>query len=747
MNLRVLSLVILSILSIFLFSCAKSIVEEEQVVPNDYSFKFNTNGGNIINSFTIKSQYSLRLPIPKKDNYTFVGWYYDIELTNEFDVLFLEPGNTTLHAKWEPNKVLGPNERSLVCNRSYDDLTFIYDSEITTFTIDNGGRFKIESPYEMNNAISSMISENAISSIEEYMLTLDNSLELIGWDCIHTGNDLDFTTINTQYSNEDSPLSQYTDDTKNLDVFEELLEVAISNLQNGSSDDLDFSITFEDLNVLLYQSIINNINPSYAPFGTCIDSDCNQISSTKTNILDPSPITSYDFWLEHLENDTILATMLLSKHENDHELFYKVEFIIIVNSINGNTTFKIDDIWINDVNIPSELNTPGNVIYSFLDFRLLFDGIVYNDSIDIYSFSLYETINSLFNISTNNDSLESILTNIHTNTIADNQLFQIDIDDPITFRFWSEAFIDDGYFGPSPSEINTNNETLGNYLILDLLFNSSLTDENNNVFITESIINQLILNEMQPEFNNPHGLFEFQLSELWVDISPEDLDIHMIVNWGDLRVSYKFTFEVISDNYGSVIYQLTSFSIGEDEGDTELEYLTINDLEAASDILSYLDLPWLITEEHQSLTLNFDPFYVYSYDELVISDEFKIVAHTISENYISYEIEAKLDYMADIFEQAKQETGDTFADGSLSEAMLALNAEETERFSAIISTIDMIQIEFVTYDVVSQSHVQELLDELVLLSIDDQLLFFDTFESTLDPTSASDLFDLILSNE
>ena len=70
---------------------------------NQYDILFDSNGGS--NVPTITDDFLANIMIPSdliKENYTFVGWYLDYEMTNEFTSNIMPSENITLYAKWEP---------------------------------------------------------------------------------------------------------------------------------------------------------------------------------------------------------------------------------------------------------------------------------------------------------------------------------------------------------------------------------------------------------------------------------------------------------------------------------------------------------------------------------------------------------------------------------------------------------------------------------------------------------------------
>ena len=83
---------------------------------------FNSNGGSNVANQTINSGALATKPAsPTKAGYTFVGWYTNSELTDEFDFSAPITANTTLYAKWQQimyNVAFNSNEGSSVSSQT-----------------------------------------------------------------------------------------------------------------------------------------------------------------------------------------------------------------------------------------------------------------------------------------------------------------------------------------------------------------------------------------------------------------------------------------------------------------------------------------------------------------------------------------------------------------------------------------------------------------------------------------------------
>ena len=67
-----------------------------------YTVSFNTNGGSTVNAETVLNGKAVTKPAdPTRENYVFVGWYSDVDLTTPFE-FGAQPisADTTVFAKW-----------------------------------------------------------------------------------------------------------------------------------------------------------------------------------------------------------------------------------------------------------------------------------------------------------------------------------------------------------------------------------------------------------------------------------------------------------------------------------------------------------------------------------------------------------------------------------------------------------------------------------------------------------------------
>ena len=107
-----------------------------------YTVTFDTNGGNSISKQTVNRNATVKEPEqPQKDEYNFIGWFTDKELTKQFDFSTKITKSITLYAKWaeidktkrqiiltigdKNAKVFGENKANDVAPKIVNDRTML----------------------------------------------------------------------------------------------------------------------------------------------------------------------------------------------------------------------------------------------------------------------------------------------------------------------------------------------------------------------------------------------------------------------------------------------------------------------------------------------------------------------------------------------------------------------------------------------------------------------------------------------
>lgn len=148
-----------------------------------YTIKFDSNGGNKIDSIEVKNGKITSLPIPEREGYTFVGWFNGTKEIENGDTISKD---ITLKAKWK--KLADASKKEFI-------VTFDSDggSKVSKQTISENGKVKKPAnptkdgytfvewtlngkTYNFNTAVTSNITLKAVwkKSVKEYTVTFDS---------------------------------------------------------------------------------------------------------------------------------------------------------------------------------------------------------------------------------------------------------------------------------------------------------------------------------------------------------------------------------------------------------------------------------------------------------------------------------------------------------------------------------------------------------------------------------------------
>ena len=202
----------------------KNVCKEEKTL----TISFDTLGGSNIEDIKITSKeftvFKIDPEIPTKENYTFIGWYYDSGLTNKVDTnaLTLNNNNTncedvqiTLYAKYTSvdtavlkGKIVNSNNSAL----AYTKVTL--DDELETLTDDNG-YYELENVSDGNHELTikdindNIISKTTISILNQtsependYTLTYTKDKNMISANIrIDKSGNIEFIKTDTKSTN------------------------------------------------------------------------------------------------------------------------------------------------------------------------------------------------------------------------------------------------------------------------------------------------------------------------------------------------------------------------------------------------------------------------------------------------------------------------------------------------------------------------------------------------------------------
>ena len=81
--------------------------------PKTYTVTFNSDGGSAVAAQKVTEGKAVAKPAdPKRNGYTFGGWYADAKLTKAYDFKAVVKGDLTLYAKWTKNSTPAPQPKT-----------------------------------------------------------------------------------------------------------------------------------------------------------------------------------------------------------------------------------------------------------------------------------------------------------------------------------------------------------------------------------------------------------------------------------------------------------------------------------------------------------------------------------------------------------------------------------------------------------------------------------------------------------
>jgi uncharacterized repeat protein (TIGR02543 family) len=149
-KIRIFSILICIVL---LFTITACVQEDKET----YVILFERNGGSIVDSQTIvKGENINSSPITTKEEYTFIGWYDNIDLIgNKMEFPFTPTRNLILYAAWTENGLKPSSESDFQFARNGNNISIIGYI---------GGKSSVIIPSVINNMPVTTISNGSFNS-------------------------------------------------------------------------------------------------------------------------------------------------------------------------------------------------------------------------------------------------------------------------------------------------------------------------------------------------------------------------------------------------------------------------------------------------------------------------------------------------------------------------------------------------------------------------------------------------------
>lgn len=340
----------------------------EEETTSVYVVTFNSNGGSVVENINVTKNSLIKKPInPEKEEYNFVGWYKDEELTILWDFeIDVVTSNLTLYAKWEEIKDI---EDNILYEHNFTEQE--KNSTFLTFDEKNNPTDKYGS-YKYNELDLTKAYKIDSKGEVTFILDEDNIIVVL---VIAINNTIDYKINDTKY--------EYENNISGFAVESIVLNKGTYTIQKGSKG--EFGIYF----IGLYYS--NPVEPKeYVTIsfntngGNIIENKKIEKNSQLKNIipvkqdydfegwyLDSNFQTKFDFNSEITEDITLYAKWVVLKE-------YKVIIDDVEYSIKEKSLINI---------IPKEIY--GKVFLGYYENDILFDYLNVRVTRDITLVSKY----------------------------------------------------------------------------------------------------------------------------------------------------------------------------------------------------------------------------------------------------------------------------------------------------------------------------------------------------------------------
>ncbi len=582
---------------------------------------------------------------------------------------------------------------------------------------------------------------------------------------------------------EHMPVDLYTEDADAREMLFTELDNSISDVENGVTDDLLFNIHEDIINVAIYE-YFKEENPDYAPGDDCAnDNECYVFAQAQevegydlslrlvgawvsfydgASELDPGRFV-FNVFLEVDLNEDITYKTVLEIHflfEDDPDYYYlefdKVQMgrLPIPKSLISSIVNTIDDQA--NLNLEAELaELPmGNFNLENISYTVPKDDIL-------------EQISSSQEGSDAGSELAQELLSI----VFDQQLVEFDLQDEefVLNAGISQLENDDDVSFPEylydlhDTEIVNGEEVVGEYnpdlfnpeehlqnLFTDYIFNSSLTNDDG-FRIRERVFNKLIYSS-QNGFTEMRSVKEIQISDtetkeiefglkaIWFEMEETEVYINALFRIGEIDSLLVIRAEEVSSTATELQLEFVEITVGKDEGETNLEYLEIVDLEVFQSVFADIgdvefgefnaDGDLIITAERLTALM----------EDGTNEGAVEVTSIDLASNAIVLNVSTQYDSALTAFQSALQ---DAVEDPQLLTSLDAILDEDdggTEQ--AVYDSVQNIQTSLTSSEDVDPEDIDTLVDNLEELDSETQQAVMDSFTDLIDASTLSEYENL-----
>lgn len=576
---------------------------------------------------------------------------------------------------------------------------------------------------------------------------------------------------------EDIPTDLYGPLVDAKSLFFEELDTSISDVEDGTTVDMEYNATEDMINIFLFEKIRENpdLNPNYLPNEDCEDESCN-------NILYESLEAGSNFnlrgvWVDLYEDEFIVnayieVPIVGVSYKTTVRLFFSFR------DLEDQYVLSFEKITLGKIPVPKTfLSTIMNLISSNVS---SFDVDALNNQVSVGDLDLETFTYTLMK----DDVLEQIVEGEETSSaggilaqevlsiVYDNNLLEFaivegeiviiagvsklestDADDMPLYLYDlhdyqivnSEKVYGD--FNPelfNPEEVLLNRFTEyvfttalsdSGFMIYEETFNKMIYHGENG-FTDTRVSYQYTVDPMSSEVKS----VELGLKAIWFELSNTEIVVKALFQIAGLESMLELTATQISESSTELIFEFDMMTIGKDPLEVDGEYINITDFEPFIELFRSMDsIEFASFNEQGQMLITAEGLSTFL--QQGSTDAIEVTGISLVDNAIELEVTSP-QYQA-LLDEFTDELYSVFSDPLLLDSVdNVLDNETNPDEQALLDQLTVIQDDILSDGTASTEDINEMFDLLDTLDTETQDEFIGVFESMIDQTTLDEYEDV-----
>ncbi len=417
---------------------------------------------------------------------------------------------------------------------------------------------------------------------------------------------------------ENMPVYLYTDDADAKRMMYAELDSAIKDVEDDVTVDMVYNLNQDIINTAIYEVFKgDDFNPDYQPGDDCTDDACKYVYSTQLELGDTLVDTRVmGAWVD-FEEDVFIVNLYLELGVNDGFTYDTVlRAYFDFHDYEDRYELTFDKIEVGNLPLPLSLITK---LLVKVDEST--DAIDLNDSANILpigdlniedmSLTLVkdDILDNFGDTEGTGDSTGAVLAQEVLSIIYDNGLVEFKLSDKEfvltagVAKFRNDETNMPAYFEDFHTKtIVEGEEVIGDFdpdsfdadsyladMFTEYVFNSALVGSGFKIY--EETFNKLIYYNAEGfsdtrktyEYTNDQGeleVIDLGLKAIWFELNPDDIYIYALFKIAGIDSVLKITAANVSTSDTELVFEFTNITFGEDAGEADGDFLSIDNLEA-----------------------------------------------------------------------------------------------------------------------------------------------------------------------